>query len=389
MSSCTSKNDPALVSAAIEHLNAIGAASVMFTNASDVKAALPQLLKYRMLAVCTGCDPALFASTETGGLLFNMVPDYGPTVNPLVSRWVRDMEARIRAGSGPVNGTKLRLLYLSPKTPSAAALEKTIAGTLTVNGMSVAQQADDFRYLDVPVNAPDFAEVAGGIASFRPDIVLLAADGASLTEYLPRIEGAWPADVAKPQYMLLSNSTKDEDIIHTVGGNEDLRKRVTGFRVSSSYGTQSNYEGFVTRYRSKYGLGAPSSGASYEAFYFIGHAIAAASVRATEVAGRVSGRDAALQIPFITDPSNTRIIDVSPSGFFDGLLLLYSREYFRLRGTHWDFAFDYATGAQTSDAFVYCPVRDDQGGLVMKAAIVYRRATKSLVAAFDPGICAW
>ena len=392
---CNSKGDPSRVTAAMTHLEKLGAATVLFTSHDDVTAALPKLGPRNILALCTDCDAAAFKPTDTVGLLYHLAPDFGASAKGLVNLWVQATEARVRAGSGPINGVNLRVLYLSNADVASQVREAQVVSALSFNGKPASQQASDFMYLQAaaPGGVVDFAAVAAQVASFQPDIVVLDEGATSVVEYVPRIESAWPAGpLARPQYMLFSYNTFSKEVEATVGANEELRKRITGFTPRPSEATIPIHKAFVERYRARYDAD-PVADSAYEGFYLLGSALVSATHDQNTVFGKLSGLDVARCLGTMLDQNSRREVETSPAFIMQSVGFLSARpvQSIRLLGTYSEFAYAVpnVTGAQPTDVRLYCPALNDKGVFGLQTAAIYRHATQDLEAPIDLAVCAW
>ncbi|MFO0667804.1 MAG: hypothetical protein U0174_27875 [Polyangiaceae bacterium] len=386
---CNSKNDGRRIGRALDHLEYIGAASVVFSDEDDAKVARLRLANRKLTAICTGCDPMGLEGTTDPKVFYPTRPHYGATVAPLVGEWLKETEGRVRSSGGPANGPNLRVLYLAPQTLVGTVQATSIAGGLSMNGAPATAQPADYKRIDVPVTTPDLDILASSVAAFQPDVILTATGPESLKDYVSRIELAWHDGVPRPRYMLVSDAFAKNVIGVTVQGNEDLRRRVTGFRTASAPENDTVLAGFIERFKIRYGQ-EPLSASAYEASYLLGHAMVAMT-NTRSFSGPLSAEALSRAFADVTDPASPRIIETDPLGILDGTNFLRSapQKPIRLRGAYSDFGWDTSRRAITVDAVLYCPVVNDQGAIELRTAMRYRREAAAIEAPFDETTCGW
>lgn len=386
---CNSKNDPGRIGQALAHLESIGAASVVFSNEDDANVARLRLANRKLTAICTGCDPMALEAVTEPKVFYPTRPHYGATVAPLVTEWLKETEGRVRSSGGPANGPNLRVLYLAPQTPVGTVQATSIAGGLSMNGAPATAQPADYKRIDVPVTTPDLDALASSVAAFQPDVILTATGPESLKDYVSRIELAWHDSVPRPRYMLVSDAFAANAIRAAVQGNEDLRRRITGFRSAGTPENDAVLAGFVERFKIRYGQ-EPRSASAYEASYLLGHAMVAMT-NAPTFSGPLSADGLSRAFADVTDLASPRVIETDPSRILAGTNFLRSapQKPIRLRGASSDFGWDPSRRAITVDAILYCPVLSDQGAIELRTAMRYRRDAQAIEAPFDETTCGW
>lgn len=386
---CNSKGEGEKVTEALSHLHAIGASSVVLRSDEDANAAAPLLARLHMPAICTHCVSESFTTLDEEGFLYRLAPNYGDTILPLVTKWVRDTETRIRANGGPISGERVRAVYVSANDAQSRDLERKVEAKVELNGAPVTQPSSDFRYFQVPANIADITAFIPTLVLEKPDVVLLAGGVELLGQYIPRIEAAWDPGYAKPRYMLLDPSLDPTAIASAVKDDEDLRRRITGFSTYEPKGFEGRHEAFEARFVAKFQK-KPLLGTAYDAFYLLAAATTAAVNDPQTVIDRVlRGEDIARQIPFVTNQKSQQIVEASPAAISAALGTLLTHTSVQARGVFSDFAFDHPKRTQTSDAVVYCPAVNGQGAFGLQAAMVYRREKKDVEAPFDDVLCGW
>ena len=139
---------------------------------------------------------------------------------------------------------------------------------------------------------------------FAPDVVLLIGGPETVTHILQPLEArlsGTPAS-ARPHYVL-TEAAKVPELLASAAGDAELAPRVRGIGVTPSDAAQPVLERFVRSYERRWGAApqdAAGAGASYDATYAIGYALAAAAapeVRGVQIARglrRLSGGEVTL-----------------------------------------------------------------------------------------------
>ncbi|MFO0667803.1 MAG: ABC transporter substrate-binding protein [Polyangiaceae bacterium] len=385
---CDSRGESGRVTSALSHLKSIGASSVVLRSDDDASAAAPLLGKLQIPAVCTHCVSEPSLQSDAAGFLYRLAPAYGSSIVPLVTRWVRDTETRIRAEGGPIVGQNVRAVYVSPKDPQSELLEREIVEKLELNGAPVPQPSSDFQYFQVAANIADITAAIPTLVSQKPDIILLAGGVELLVQYIPRIEAAWSPSDRKPRYMLLDPSIDPAAVALAVKDDEGLRRRITGFSAYDPKGFEGRYEAFKGRFAEKFQK-QPILGTAYDAFYLLTEATTAALGDPRTAMETFGGHDVARQVPFVTNRDSSLIVEADPKSIPRTRELLAGHVSIQARGVFSDFAFDHPKRTQTSDAVVYCPAVNGQGAFGLQPAMVYRREKKDVEAPFDDSLCGW
>ena len=161
---CDTKNDPARIAAATNHLKKLGVASIIVGSSADAQIALSQPTAGAALYYCADCEPADFPTSGFAGRLVHYRPDLTTSVPPAARAWLEGTEARLRAEGPLANGASLRVAYVTTSAPRRVTAARNIKGALVFNGMSAASQPTDYLEI-VTANPIDYATVASKVES--------------------------------------------------------------------------------------------------------------------------------------------------------------------------------------------------------------------------------
>jgi branched-chain amino acid transport system substrate-binding protein len=176
---------------------------------------------------------------------------------------------------------------------------RTSLNELTINKqpLTVLVSRGEARVDAYDLSAVDQQPTVRSYAEFTPDIVVLAGTSELIENILVPLEKAWPADRARPYYMLI-DSLKNKELLDAVAGSDELRKRVRGTGITPSPRSRNVYDAFQLSYQLAY-PGTPSDvaglGPTYDATYAIAYALAATQGRP------VSGRSVAEGLRMLSD----------------------------------------------------------------------------------------
>ncbi len=169
---------------------------------------------------------------------------------------------------------------------------RTALNSLKINGQTLANSINLNSHVQIdPYNGADADQqaIVTKYLNFLPDIIVLAGTAEAISKVMVPLEAAWPADVTRPNYVLI-DSTKVPELLTAVTNNgHDLQLRVRGTGITpgpSGTDTADTYTGFQVDYGVRYG-GASATisgmGSAHDAAYAIGLALAA--TRTQEVSG--------------------------------------------------------------------------------------------------------
>ena len=301
--------------------------------------------------------------------------------------WLSLTETRLREKGDVPNGTNMRVLMLAPSNQIATLVSTAMLSNLEFNGKAPSAQPNDFKQIQPSATDVDFAAVAAQIVAFKPHVIFFINGETTFTEYIPRVEAAWPANTPRPHYIMSPNEADEKMFGNAVIGNDALRKRITGLTDWQSEATFGNYDAFVGRYKAVYKDEFPEAAAGYEGFYLVANATLAAVNDTATVFGKLSGVDIARNFPLVVDQKSTKIVDTTPLQIPIGIDSLRVRESIRQRGVYSEFDYDPVSGAQKTDIAVYCGAFDAKNRFSMRGGLIFRHATQKADGPFDATLC--
>jgi ABC-type branched-subunit amino acid transport system substrate-binding protein len=166
--------------------------------------------------------------------------------------------------------------------------------SLIINGATLANailagKAREDSYDPLSTNN---AALVQSYTQFQPDIIAVVGAAEAIKSFIMPLEAAWPSGVPRPYYIGI-DSTKVNDLIIAVTGNDDLRQRFRGTGITTTTETQPAFNAFQVAYgqRWKDNLGNPQPatqsgmGPAYDAVYTIALALVGQTeVRAATIA---------------------------------------------------------------------------------------------------------
>jgi branched-chain amino acid transport system substrate-binding protein len=236
------------------------------------------------------------ASLSDNDLTWLMVPSDVQRA-PLMINQINVLETAIKAAqpSPPKQYVNLGIVF---RNDALGIGTRTALNSLKINGQSLAHSINQNNHVQIdPYNGADADQqaIVTKYLTFLPDIVVLAGTAESITQVMVPLEAGWPADVARPSYVLIdSNKVKELKAAVTSNGH-DLQLRVRGTGITqgpTGTDTADTYTGFLVDYGVRYkdadGKAADASsfsgmGPAHDAAFAIGLALAA--TRTQEVSG--------------------------------------------------------------------------------------------------------
>ncbi|MEO6603729.1 MAG: ABC transporter substrate-binding protein [Polyangiaceae bacterium] len=206
---------------------------------------------------------------------------------PLMIDQINALEAQIRDGVAS-RTVKLGIVF---RNDALGIGTRTALNDLKLNGKTLPGQLNGAVQID-PYDgaaADQMAIVTKYTTSFMPDIIVLAGTSEAITKVMDPIEAAWPANVDRPQYILI-DSTKVPDLLTSAGKSDSLRTRIRGTGItpgpSGKLTPSDTFLNFQLDYAVRYNNASATisgMGPSHDAAYAIGLALAA--TRTQEVSG--------------------------------------------------------------------------------------------------------
>lgn len=220
------------------------------------------------------------ATIPDNGLTYMMVPSDIQRV-PLMKTRINAVETAVKAARSKTS-IKLAIYYRND-----ALGQGTVDGltSLTVNGTSLATAINLGKAREDAYDAAstDNSALVQSYVQFQPDIVVVVGAAEAVKYFTTPLEAAWQAalpTMPKPYYIAI-DSTKVQDLITAVTGNDELRQRWSGTGITPTTETQPVFSAFQIAYgqRWKDGTGNPQPatqsgmGPAYDAVYTIALAL--------------------------------------------------------------------------------------------------------------------
>jgi len=202
---------------------------------------------------------------------------------PLMIDQLGAMEAQLKADRGQ-STINLGIVF---RNDALGIGTRTALNDLTVNGKPLAN--NEHVRID-PYNGADADQqtLVEKYLTFLPDIVVLAGTAESITKILVPLEAQWPQNdnnqdlTPRPYYMLIDSNRVTELTNAANGNGHDLARRVRGTGLAAgmmgtdTYDTNELFKtDFQIRYDDKKSASISGMGASHDAAYAIGLALAA------------------------------------------------------------------------------------------------------------------
>jgi ABC-type branched-subunit amino acid transport system substrate-binding protein len=228
------------------------------------------------------------ATIPDNGLTYMMVPSDIQRV-PLMKNRIGAVEAALKIARSKTT-IKLGIYYRND-----ALGQGTVDGltSLMLNGGTLANAINLGKAREDAYDAvsTDNSALVASYLQFQPDIIVVVGAAESVKYFVTPLEAAWQSSipaVPKPYYIGI-DSTKVQDLVSAVTGNDEYRRRWSGTGVTPTPDTQAVFSAFQIAYgqRWKDAMGNPQPatqsgmGPAYDAVY----TIALALVGTTEVRG--------------------------------------------------------------------------------------------------------
>lgn len=356
---CDSSYDLALARAAMSHLTeVVGAQAIIVGADQDLAAVSAQAAEKKTAIACSDC----VAPFPPGAIAWRIVPPLALEA-PMVAWRVSELETTIKAG--PTPPAVLRVAVLATPEPAPSAFISALIAKLRFNNKSVVENGASFTVVtteDVTKQAVNYGAHADTLASFAPDVLVVAMGAEFPAHYLQLIEAKWPAGKPRPYYVMTALNFEVAPFVSVLGpADEDLRKRLSGARPGFDQALQDNIDSYSLRYKQANNFKAPDGNFSgYDAFYSMAYAIAAASTQLLLDGPHISAGFERLGAGTVIDLGPAQLglaiaILGGPAGTINARGLL----------SHLDWNVT-TRELVVPDSSLYCFQRDAGGGLVIK-----------------------
>lgn len=343
---CDSRGDPAHAQKMFTHLTEnAGAQAVIVGWDVDLASIAPLAMQKQTTIICSDCFTPAPPGTTTWKILPSITSDVG-----LVAWRVNQLETQIK-GQTPGD---IKVAVLVDGAPAQRLFAEEIAKKLVFNGVSAAQNGAT-KFLAVQTEDPrekfiEYDTYDQQIADFAPDVVVVGMASDFPTYHLPRIEKKWPANKARPQYVLTQISY-DAATFESAITDDALRMRISGTHPFSSPERASNIQSFATRYQLSHNGEAPNGNFSgYEAFYAAALAIASNGGQPVLDSARISAGFGNLV--------SGDVYDLGPGGGLNiALETLKNGRKIDIRGLYTDLDWNLTTREVTTDMGMFCFTR--------------------------------
>jgi hypothetical protein len=356
---CDSYFDEAATRAAMTHLtDVVGAQAIILGGDEELAAVTPKAIEKQTAIVCSDCTGPL----PPGPLAWRIVPPLALEA-PMAAWRIADLETTIKSGPTPPAAIKVAVLTEEPGRGPAAFIASLVA-KLRFNGKTVAENGANFTIvkaenpLKQSVNHVAHAET---IATFAPDVLVVAMGADFPKHYVQLIESKWSVGKAKPYYVMTDLNYEVAPFVSVLGpGDEDLRKRISGTRPGFDPALQANIDAYTIRYKQAYNFLAPDGNHSgYDAFYVSAFGIAGALIQPIFDGPRISAGIERLR--------GGTLVDFRPESIGLALALLgQPTAKLDARGLWSSLDWNLATRDLETDVSMYCFQRDTDGALVAK-----------------------
>ena len=204
---------------------------------------------------------------------------------PLMMREINLLESQLKAARQQAE-LKLAIIYRDDALGQGTRLA---LNTLVFNDKPLSDPDNLGGHVHVSpyqANVADQDALVDATLKFAPDIIVLAGTAEAITQVMVPLEQAWPAPVARPEYVLI-DSSKTPELITAVTGNTDLRRRIRGTGVTPDARSVPVNEAFMVSYATRHPEDQPNlfgMGPAYDATYAVAYAITA--LRGKPISGR-------------------------------------------------------------------------------------------------------
>lgn len=310
---------------------------------------------------------------------------------------VKAIEAALNASRGPTPPpVKLAIVY---RDDALGVGTNTSLTPLRLNGMSLAQQLNTnviVKPYSPTSTAAQWEAYVASVATFEPDIVVLAGTAETVIRVMVPLENALQAagTLTRPNYVLIDSSrvpelreaVKDNPTPSTlrVPDPEGLRKRVRGTGITPG-GAQGVFDQFRIAYGTEYEQNAGEAlntgvASSYDAAYAIAYALTA--IRDLPL----TGKNVATGLRQLTGGTNG--FNVGAAQLLQAFQRLQAGDKINVTGTFGPFTWNEQGAVLGGTLEVWC-IDDDAPRSFVSSGLTYDLLARSPSGAVDPAKCAW
>lgn len=327
-----------------EHLLEAGVSAVIGASTSGTTTiATPLLPKRGVFLIAPSATSPSLTTVDDDGLLWRTAPSDVLQAIPLAER-VQD--------AAKDNSTKkVAILYKSDAY--GQGLFSRLASSVTRNGkpLSAPENQSIAMLRQYDPAASDQSTLITDLYAFKPDVVSIIGTAEGVTALLAPIEKDWPADAARPYYVV-SDGMKASALTAAVTTDEAnppagpaLRTRIVG----TAPGRPTAVTGaFLLRFEPKYGATNSKTfgvAGAYDAAYVIMYSLAATTSQ------RPSGKTVADGVAKLLGGA---VMDVGPDAVNNVLQKFAAGSSIQLNGASSPLKFDLQTGESPADIEVWC-----------------------------------
>lgn len=277
--------DPEMITKVVDHLtDDVRAPALIATlRPDDLNVAFQRQIPNDLFFLNPVSVTSLFTDEnyKDEGLMWNLLGeprDFAPAYR----RLLLDLEAYLRILRPEID--QLKVAVVTDDDVFAQDLQTYVYAQLEFNGVNAALNQDNYKEVTIKLAQPMFADAAGEIIAFAPDVVIsTGTDSMTRTNgILQQVEQDWyDSGKAKRPYFILSPYDAGDldrvfDAIGTFGNfDPDTVQRYLGLQPAAASNTDL-LNSFETRLGSAYAYPNYDTGNYYDAIYTLAYAMAAA-----------------------------------------------------------------------------------------------------------------
>jgi hypothetical protein len=349
---CNSNDELFRARRAMTHLiESVHAPVVITLSDKDTEAVRYQAERETTTVICSTCLSGPPEPTDPGPV-WQIAPPLVAQAGLAafrVASVLRESEGPIGEGVEP-----LRVVSLSQNYPGINEFVTEVARLLAL----------EVGYRPITIQTPDpHAEeiiqpaVAQAVIEARPRVIFVGMDSDFTTYYLRLIENGWPQGVPRPAYVLSYLNQELGLLEDIVGGDEDLRRRISGTGWWSGAQVALNRQLLQERFQRRRMQRLDQTQFGYDAFYVAAYAISWADPRAP-----LDGAGVALGLDHLLSGAE---LHVGPAGIRSALAQLSAGQDFDLTGSSGQLDWDPVSRVPQSDVTLWCLGRNADGSLQM------------------------
>lgn len=255
-----------------------------------------------------------------------------------------------------------RLVGVDAEPPTVVSLSQNYPG-INEFVAEVGRLLDlEGGYQQVAIQTPDpQAEeivqpaVARAVIETRPRVIFVGMDSDFTTYYLRLIENGWPESEPRPAYVLSYLNQELGLLEEIVGGNDDLRRRISGTGWWSDAEVALNRQRLEERFQQRRMQRLDQTQFGYDAFYTAAYAISWADPRVP-----LDGAGVALGLDHLLSGD---ALHVGPGSIRSALAQLAAGQDMDLTGSSGQLDWDATSRVPQSDVTLWCLGRSNEGSL--------------------------